>query len=129
LGLALSAVIVIDTIQIGEIEVIMRSEGLMSSGFGLNREPFSTLFYGKKGVEVGLPKCVHFHVSRSNLREQSHYHAGVERDAQEILEHGQTLRMMEAMEQETARQQEREQTPNLWDRRGRDGGGGRELRL
>lgn len=33
LGLALSAVIVIHTVQIGEIEVIMRSEGSMSSVF------------------------------------------------------------------------------------------------
>ena len=30
--------------------------------------PFSTWLSNKKGVEIGLPICVHFHVIRCNLR-------------------------------------------------------------
>lgn len=65
LGLALPAVIVIHTIPIGGIKAIMRSERSMSSGFWTGRGLFSALFHGKQGVEIELPKCVHFHVIRS----------------------------------------------------------------
>jgi hypothetical protein len=37
----------------------------MSSVFTLDGNLFSTLIHGKKGVEIGLPKYVHFHVANS----------------------------------------------------------------
>jgi hypothetical protein len=67
-GLALSAVIVMHTIQIGGIEVIMSVERSMSSECGVTKRLVPVLFPDEKGVEIGLPTCVHFHVSRSTLR-------------------------------------------------------------
>ena len=72
-GMALSAVIVIHTIQIGGIGVIMRSERPMSSVFGLDCGQFSILLRGKKGVEELLPKCVHFHLANSKQGLRPHF--------------------------------------------------------
>jgi hypothetical protein len=55
-------------IQSREITVIMWPVCTMSSVFRPHIVWFATLFYALQGVEIGLPKCVHFHVSRSTRR-------------------------------------------------------------
>ena len=64
-GLSRSAVVVIYVVQIGEIEAIMGSEGSISSVSRLDGRQVSLQLPGEKGGEIALPKCVHFHVSRS----------------------------------------------------------------
>ena len=51
----------------GEISGIMNAEGSMSSAQEVEGGLVSVLFPEKKGGEIGLPKCVHFHVANSTF--------------------------------------------------------------